>query len=88
MASMCYDGRMPKFEVFEDVKCESTSSNTYKWSVRIRSRIGDTESLLVAAEGLCQGERAATSKAERFTRWAVRAYNLFGLFPENEEDDD
>lgn len=57
-----------------------------KWSVRIYfeeapgpGNYTPTERALVEGSGTADSETEAADLARRFTRWAIKAYDLFGL---------
>jgi hypothetical protein len=78
---------MPRYEVLQEVECWSSSTSTYRWTVKITMTDCGVETTTAEGSGLAESDPWARKHAESFTRWAVRTYNLFGLNTNADEDE-
>lgn len=78
-----------KYRIEQHVELMNTARDEYRWTVSVHVDENDKEidPPLCTASGSAKGKNVAASRAAQFTKWALKSYNLFSGYDDDDDDD-
>lgn len=78
-----------KYRIEQQIELISVGRNEHRWTVAIHVDENDKEGEpLCTASGTTKNKNKAASNVASFTKWALKAYELFTGYDDDDEDDD